>query len=160
MFQVQVNDIARDVSWVFEHTDRAVILEDDCLPVPSFFAYCRTMLILYEHEQRVFSISGSNFSDQDELSGHAFSRYSLMWGWATWADRWNHYILDPTDHVGILLRTWWYRPIVLAYWMLVFRNLLRGWGPVSLGPGGLRVGLERRGAAMEIKFPFFVRNEG
>jgi hypothetical protein len=81
------------------------------------------MLTLYQHDKRVFSISGSNFSGQDTQCGHTFSRYSLMWGWATWADRWEKYILAPTDHVSVLLRTWSNRPIVLSYWLLIFRNL-------------------------------------
>lgn len=118
--------VSSGISWVFEHTDRAVILEDDCLPAPSFFSYCREMLILYQHEKRVFSISGSNFSNKSTQCVHSFSRYSLMWGWATWADRWAEYVLDPTDNVSVLLRTWWNRPIVLAYWLLIFRNLAAG----------------------------------
>ena len=120
------NRVSSGISWVFEHADRAIILEDDCLPSKSFFSYCREMLILYESDKRVFSISGSNFADQSLQCGHSFSRYSLMWGWATWADRWAEYILYPTDHVGVTLRTWWNRPIVLAYWLLIFRNLATG----------------------------------
>ncbi len=118
--------VSSGISWVFELTDRAVILEDDCLPAPSFFSYCREMLLLYEHDKRVFSISGSNFSNKSTNCGHSFSRYSLMWGWATWADRWASYDVEPTDNVSVLLRTWWNRPIVLAYWLLIFRNLAAG----------------------------------
>lgn len=118
--------VSSGISWVFKHTDRAIILEDDCLPAQSFFSYCREMLILYEHDKRVFSISGSNFAHQSTQHGHSFSSYSLMWGWATWADRWNGYILDPTDYVNVLLQKWWSRPIVLAYWFLIFRSLAAG----------------------------------
>jgi len=118
--------VSSGISWVFELTDRAVILEDDCLPVRSFFFYCREMLLLYELDKRVFSISGSNFNDKNMKCGHSFSRYSLMWGWATWADRWSRHIPDPTDNVSVLLHTWWNRPIVLAYWLLIFRNLAAG----------------------------------
>lgn len=118
--------VSSGISWVFELTDRAVILEDDCLPVPSFFSYCREMLILYERDKRVFAISGSNFAEKSAQCGHSFSRYSLMWGWATWSDRWAEYILEPTDSVSVVLRTWWSRPIVLAYWLLIFRDLTNG----------------------------------
>ena len=118
--------VSSGISWVFELTDRAVILEDDCLPAPSFFSYCREMLTMYECDKRVFSISGSNFADKTTQCGHSFSRYSLMWGWATWADRWAGYVLDPKDNVSVLLRTWWSRPIVLIYWLLIFRNLAAG----------------------------------
>jgi hypothetical protein len=118
--------ISSGISWVFEHVDCAVILEDDCLPTSSFFSYCREMLTLYASDKRVFSISGSNFNNENKKSGHSFSRYSLMWGWATWADRWEEYILDPQDHVSVVMGTWRNHPMALVYWLLIFRNLAAG----------------------------------
>jgi hypothetical protein len=47
-----------------------------------------------------------------------------MWGWATWADRWDKYILDPRDSLKVLLLTWGLgRPIVFLYWNKIFNNL-------------------------------------
>lgn len=118
--------VASGIGWVFEHVDRAVILEDDCLPSPGFFAFCRDMLARYEHDERVFSISGSNFGNDRGENGHYFSRYALMWGWATWRSRWQHYQLEPADYFGVLLRTWWQRPVVFSYWLLIYRRLVSG----------------------------------
>lgn len=35
---------ATGISWVFQHVDRAIILEDDCIPEPTFFPYCERLL--------------------------------------------------------------------------------------------------------------------
>src|SRR4030067_899331 len=35
---------ASGISWVFEHADRAIIFEDDCIPHPTFFPFCEELL--------------------------------------------------------------------------------------------------------------------
>lgn len=118
--------VSSGISWVFDHVDKAVILEDDCFPSSTFFRYCEAMLERYKEDKRVFSISGSNFDGVAGESGHYFSRYALMWGWATWRDRWQHYVLNPTDYNWVVFRTWWSRPVALLYWLLLFRELAAG----------------------------------
>ena len=54
--------VSSGISWVFEQVEDAIILEDDCLPHPTFFAFCAEMLECYRHDQRVSSISGNNFT--------------------------------------------------------------------------------------------------
>jgi hypothetical protein len=118
--------VSSGIDWVFSQVDRAIILEDDCLPAPAFFSFCTNMLTRYEHEQRVFAVSGSFFGTGAGTPGHYFSRYSLMWGWATWRSRWQHYRVKPTDHYSVLMKTWWHRPIVLAYWLQICRRIASG----------------------------------
>jgi hypothetical protein len=75
---------------VFEQEDSAIILEDDCLPDPSFFPFCQTLLQYYLNDQRVMHIGGNNFQ-QGILRGDAsyyFSRHTHCWGWATWKRAW------------------------------------------------------------------------
>ena len=126
----QVNMGCRDrvstgISWIFEHVDRVIILEDDCLPTNSFFIFCEQMLNLYQFDRRVYSISGSSFLDDAKESGHTFSRYSLMWGWATWSDRWQEYEIEPKDSFKVIQSTWGFRrPVVLVYWLIMFKNLM------------------------------------
>ena len=36
------------ITWVFTHVDRAIILEDDCIPGNSFFTYCQELLNYYD----------------------------------------------------------------------------------------------------------------
>jgi len=37
--------IASGLGWVFDTVDRAIVLEDDCLPHPSFFRYCEEVIL-------------------------------------------------------------------------------------------------------------------
>jgi hypothetical protein len=84
------------ISWFFRHEEEGVILEDDILPLPSFFAYCDELLERYRDDERVGLISGNNliskrFTPQDS---YFFSRYMHVWGWASWRRAWEHYDVD------------------------------------------------------------------
>jgi hypothetical protein len=84
---------ASGISWVFEHTDRAVILEDDCIPDPGFFRFCDELLERYKDDERVMQINGMNFQigERRTEDSYYFSRFPLTWGWATWKRAWDHY---------------------------------------------------------------------
>ena len=79
--------------WVFEHVDEAVILEDDCLPHPTFFRFCDELLERYRDDQRIMHISGDSFHSDvgRESFSYSFSCYSLTWGWATWRRAFSFY---------------------------------------------------------------------
>jgi hypothetical protein len=81
---------ASGFDWVFEQVDEAIILEDDCIPHPSFFRFCQEMLIRYRDDKRIAVISGDNFQFgyRNSEDSYYFSRYVYPWGWATWKDRW------------------------------------------------------------------------
>jgi hypothetical protein len=83
---------ASGIDWVFEQTDRAVILEDDCLPHPSFFRYCDDLLEQYRDDERIMQIAGSDFQCGHKRgnASYFFSRYKICWGWATWHRAWQH----------------------------------------------------------------------
>ena len=55
--------VSSGLDWVFEKVDRAIILEDDCLPHPDFFMFCETLLELYKDDERVWVITGNNFQN-------------------------------------------------------------------------------------------------
>ena len=55
--------ISTGLNWVFSNVETAVILEDDCLPHPSFFRYCQQLLEHYRKDERIWCISGDNFQD-------------------------------------------------------------------------------------------------
>ncbi len=80
------------ISWMFSMEEKGIILEDDCLPSPSFFSFCEDMLDQYEGAERVLSISGYNplgaVGWSDDI---IFSKYFFSWGWATWAKCWGIY---------------------------------------------------------------------
>ena len=84
---------ATGITAVFEAVEDAVILEDDCVPHPSFFRYCADLLDRYRHDERVMTVSGSNFQRGMRRGdgSYYFSRYPHTWGWATWRRAWRHY---------------------------------------------------------------------
>ena len=81
--------IPSGLDWVFTQTDRAIILEEDCHPHPSFFRYCEDLLDRFEHDPNVLTISGYNREavDLDYPYSYRFTRTMWVWGWATWRDR-------------------------------------------------------------------------
>lgn len=87
------------ITWFFENEKDGIILEDDCLPDPSFFGYCEQMLDYYKDDKRVWSILGDNPLGYSNIKyPYYFSRYPHPWGWASWADRWSYYEFDMTDY--------------------------------------------------------------
>ena len=85
--------ISSGISWVFEHVDQAIFLEDDCVADGSFFPFCEELLSLYKHDTRVMAVTGFNLLDQSEPNeqSYVFSRYSSSWGWATWRNAWRYF---------------------------------------------------------------------
>jgi hypothetical protein len=83
---------------VFRIEPHAIILEDDCLPHPSFFGYCQALLQHYAHRPEVMHIGGNNFQGGRQVGNgsYYFSMYSHIWGWATWARAWQQY--DAAAH--------------------------------------------------------------
>lgn len=84
------NRVSTGIDWVFEQVPEAIILEDDCLPDPSFFRFCEEMLEKYRDDQRIGMISGDNlqFGRRRNNDSYYFSRYVHIWGWASWRDKW------------------------------------------------------------------------
>ena len=85
--------ISEAISWFFEHEEEGVILEDDCLADDEFFHFCEQMLDRYRDDQRVWMITGNNFQGENWRgeAAYYFSRYSHIWGWASWRRAWQHY---------------------------------------------------------------------
>lgn len=85
--------VSSGLDWVFEQVEEAIILEDDCVPDPTFFRFCQELLERYRHDERVALISGDNFQFGQHRTdaSYYFSRYNHIWGWASWRRAWRHY---------------------------------------------------------------------
>ena len=88
--------VSGGVSWFFEQEEQGIILEDDCLPAPSFFTFCQALLMQFKDDPSVAGITG-DFRPVD--GGEAPDRYGrirypLIWGWASWRRVWKLY--DPS----------------------------------------------------------------
>jgi hypothetical protein len=121
--------VSQAISWFFEHVDQGIILEDDCLPDPSFFTFCSHLLDYYKDEEEVMHISGNNFQNgirRGEAS-YYFSRYVHVWGWATWKRAWTKYdfklcTFENREELRALVRD----NQELTYWENAFTAVKRG----------------------------------
>lgn len=82
--------VASGLDWAFSLVEEAIILEDDCLPDPSFFRFCEELLKRYRSDGRVAHIGGTSFQDGNRRAdaSYYFSRHNHVWGWATWRRAW------------------------------------------------------------------------
>jgi hypothetical protein len=84
--------VSSAISWFFKNEESGIILEDDCLPSPSFFRFCQELLERYKDDERIMQISGTNVvGKSDTLKSYFFSKRISPWGWATWRRAWALY---------------------------------------------------------------------
>jgi len=100
--------VASGLDWVFSIVEEAIILEDDCLPHPTFFPFCQEMLERYRDDQRIMTISGNNFQYGQRRTPYSyyFSRYAHVWGWATWRRAWKCYDVDMNQWPEVRTGYW------------------------------------------------------
>jgi glycosyltransferase involved in cell wall biosynthesis len=120
------------LAWAFDRVEEAIVLEDDCVPHPSFFKFCNALLEHYRSDPRVALISGSSFQVEadDFPASYFFSRYPLTWGWAGWRRTWELYDAN-IDAWERLRETPWLSelladPVAIAYWRYMFDQVRRG----------------------------------
>ncbi|ASC71434.1 hypothetical protein XM38_023860 [Halomicronema hongdechloris C2206] len=121
--------VSSGLDWVFSQVEEAIILEDDCVPDPSFFSFCQSLLNYYRHDERVWVISGNNFQNGQWRGdgSYYFSRYNHCWGWATWRRAWQNFQheLDswPKLKDSGLLKSVLLDPVEYKYWSNIFERL-------------------------------------
>ena len=88
--------VSSGLDWVFGTVDRAIVIEDDVLPHPTFFRFCDELLERYAEDSRVGAICGCNFQDglRKRPESYYFSRHIHVWGWASWSCAWKAYDVD------------------------------------------------------------------
>lgn len=124
--------VSSGLDWVFDTVEEAIILEDDCLPNPTFFRFCEELLVKYRNDERIAMISGDNFQFGKKLTKNSyyFSRYNHIWGWASWRRAWNNYDVDmkvwPKIREQGLLKNYLGSRIGYWYWRYIFDNVYNG----------------------------------
>ena len=75
---------------VFEECESAIVLEDDCLPHPTFFRYCEEALARFRDDDRVFAVLGGKYPCEPRTLPYSyrFCRMFNSWGWAAWRRSW------------------------------------------------------------------------
>ena len=122
--------VSSGITRVFQQVEEAIILEDDCLPDPTFFPFCAELLERYRGDERVAQIAGCSFRaiQPDNTDSYFFSQYPHCWGWATWRRAWRHYDhsmaawRDPVRRRELLLRI--ESPAERKYWRHAFSGTL------------------------------------
>lgn len=85
------NGVFDAINWFFREESCGIVLEDDCLPDPTFFPYCEELLKQYADDERIMHIAGSNMAAPAMTSlecSYFASKFSLVWGWASWRRAW------------------------------------------------------------------------
>jgi hypothetical protein len=124
--------VSSGLDWVFEHTERAIVLEDDCVANPDFFRFCDKLLDHYADDERVAVVTGNNFQHGRRRGDAAyyFSKYNHCWGWATWRRAWRHYRGDlpfwPDWRQSPAWRELLPDPVEQRYWAEIFDRVKSG----------------------------------
>ena len=141
---------ATAINWFFDLEPEGIILEDDCLPDPSFFPYCAELLARYRNDPRVMMISGDNVQAHQTSDGsYYFSQLAGTWGWATWRRAWALYDKDlatfsAVDSMAVIRRIRDYAAFI-DRWSDVFERTKAGAVDTpgitnGSGPAGVKMG--------------------
>jgi len=125
--------VSGGINWFFENEEEGIILEDDVLPIRSFFPYCDELLERYRHDERVGVISGCNLISRrfTTKESYFFSRYNHVWGWASWRKVWKHYDVSMKawpewrDNGGLTSISDGNK-LFQSYWRSIFDNTFQG----------------------------------
>jgi hypothetical protein len=92
---------AQAITWFFEQVEEGIILEDDCLPNLSFFEFCEVLLDRYRNHMEVMHIGGFNLQlgHKRGNDSYFYSRYTHIWGWATWRRAWAKYDFEIKSYL-------------------------------------------------------------
>ena len=124
--------VSSGITWVFEQVEEAIILEDDCLPHPSFFRYCEELLGRYRSDGRILAISADWFGGPVPPGGasYTFSRYPFCWAWASWRRAWACYDVEmkswPAFRDSGKLGAVFESPDLQKFWQRAFEGVYRG----------------------------------
>ena len=120
------------IDWALSIFQEVIILEDDCVPNPSFFTFCEELLATYRDDERVMHISGNNFVDRASASPYSyrFSKYTHAWGWATWRRAWQYFDWSvsrwPELQAAGILDACCSDPYEREYWRPIFDRMHEG----------------------------------
>jgi SAM-dependent methyltransferase len=95
------DSIISGITKVVNEYGKVIVLEDDIVTSPYFLKFMNDALNFYENKEKVWHISGWNYPiEGDGLDDVFLYRLMNCWGWATWADRWQHFEKDTDKLIG------------------------------------------------------------
>ena len=131
--------VSQAIDWFFGQELEGIILEEDCFPDQSFFWFCQELLNRYRDDTRIMHIGGTNFQFGKKRTNYSyyFSRYTHLWGWATWRRAWMFYDEKlnqwPEAKQNDILLPWADDRCFIFYWKNLFEKAANGdldtWDP-------------------------------
>jgi hypothetical protein len=113
------------IDWFFSQEDCGLILEDDLLISPEFLTFAYLGLEKYSKSPNVWMISGSQLLSKFTVKSETiWANYPMIWGWATWAQKWKEmrsYLIR--DKKTTFFQTLNYRYL---YWKVGAKRVLSG----------------------------------
>jgi hypothetical protein len=124
--------VTQAITWAFKKEERLIILEDDIHVTSSFLDFANLSLKKFKDDKFIGSISGLNLvpsvHQSNEGASTRLSVFTASWGWGTWKDRWEDYLLD-LDSFPELDWEWpvgqWSRSERI-YWKIIFKGVAHG----------------------------------
>jgi len=100
--------VSSAIDWFFENVEEGIILEDDCLPHPTFFCFASELLKYYRDDKRIMCISAQHFHRDAHKTEHSyfFSRYNHCWAWASWRRAWSYYDYEMSQWPALRATDW------------------------------------------------------
>lgn len=105
------------IDWVFETEPTAIILEDDTLPAREWFGWAEQMLDTHRDDPQAGMVCARNALVTWPADGVGYfrSRWSTIWGWATWRARWQAHRAQPLAAPEAVRQRWPDDPEIGAY---------------------------------------------
>lgn len=92
--------VSTAIDWAFENERSLIILEDDVVVSQEFFKYMDFFLNHFELESHIWHINGfSPLLHPYKNETSYLTRFTHVWGWATWKDRWLNYDRELVNFV-------------------------------------------------------------
>lgn len=116
------------LNWFFEKEDCGVIIEDDLEFEVDFLKFAEESLKVFRDDKEVWMVSGSRLIPDEQkyskLDGRILvSNYPIIWGWASWANRWKDMLSGiselPLQKLPLSIR-------VKHFWKVGHRRVSRG----------------------------------
>lgn len=126
------NAVSSAISWFFQNNEYGIILEDDCLPDPSFYSLCEELLLKYKDQPEVMHIGGSNFQNGKKRgeASYYFSSEIHVWGWASWRRAWNAYDFRLSGLQKFIsenkIGNYYNEKEIVSYWHTIFERTQLG----------------------------------
>lgn len=96
--------IISGVTEIIEQYGKVIVVEDDLIVAPSFLTFMNQFLNKYEHDYRIFQISGFGVKirpPKDYKYDIYMNIRAQSWTWGTWKDRWVTVDWEVSDFIEL-----------------------------------------------------------